>query len=84
LQKKSNWYPIPRRDGVFALGLVLYAVIFFLPWSYDIEILNVSLLAWGAYLLHLIAPIAGILLALRDKPTNQKLTTQREKEDVSL
>ncbi|MCM3584995.1 hypothetical protein M3182_04445 [Mesobacillus maritimus] len=68
--QENNWFPLPRRDGLFILGLLLYTVIFFSPWTYNVMILNISLLAWGAYLLCILAPLTGIMLALKDKEAN--------------
>lgn len=60
--EKNNWFKMPKRDGIFGLSIILYVVLFFLPWSYDIKLLNISLLAWAAALLFLLAPITGLLL----------------------
>jgi uncharacterized integral membrane protein len=76
MSKNSNWFSVSRHDGIFLIAILLYVVVFFLPWSYDIKILNVSLLAWGAYLLFLFAPIIGICLAFQIK--SEKITTQKE------
>ncbi|UJL45521.1 hypothetical protein KFZ58_14095 [Virgibacillus sp. NKC19-16] len=67
MPNSKNWFRIPLRDGLFLIGLIGYVVAIFLPWSYDIKILNISLLAWGAGLLFLLAPITGIILTLAEK-----------------
>jgi hypothetical protein len=76
LQEK-NWFPFPRRDGLFIFGLIVYTIIFFSPWTYDVMILNISLLAWGAYLLCILAPLGGILLALGEKESSQMLISEK-------
>jgi hypothetical protein len=73
----NQWFHLPRRDGLFLLGLVLYTVIFFLPWSYEIKILNVTLLAWGAYLLHILAPATAIWLILTSKSQSVKINQSK-------
>ncbi|WP_209123136.1 hypothetical protein [Alkalihalobacillus sp. BA299] len=62
----KQWYSLSRRDSCLLIGIIVYSLIFFLPWSYNIMIFNVTLLAWGAYGLHLIAPIVAILFILND------------------
>ena len=73
----NQWFHLPRRDGLFLLGLVLYPVIFFLPWSYEIKILNVTLLAWGAYLLHILAPVTAIWLILTSRSQSVKINQSK-------
>jgi|GEM_PF-4917082 len=68
----NNWFKIPKRDGIFGVSIVLYVVLFFLPWSYDIKILNISLLAWAAALLFLLAPVTGLVLTLVEKSERNK------------
>lgn len=63
---KDSWFLIPKKDGIFFIGILVYVVMFFLPWTHEIKILNVSLLAWGGALLFLLAPITGIILTLID------------------
>ncbi|MBU8906942.1 hypothetical protein [Desertibacillus haloalkaliphilus] len=67
MNKNKQWFSLPRRDCFFLIGILLYTIIFFLPWSYEITILNITLVAWAAYLLHVLAPIVGILLIIMDK-----------------
>lgn len=81
--KEKNWFPFPRHDGLFIIGLVLYTIIFFSPWTYDVMILNITLLAWGAYLLCILAPVTGILLALRGHDTNLKTKKTEEKSNYA-
>ncbi|PIC62692.1 hypothetical protein CSV79_15710 [Sporosarcina sp. P13] len=64
---KKNWFLLSRRNLLFVIALIAYPIIFFLPWSYDILLLEVSLLAWSAFLLSLLAPTIGILLVLTEK-----------------
>lgn len=66
----SNWFHFPKKDAIFFVAIVLYVLLFFLPWTHDVKILNVSLLAWGGALLFLLAPITGIVLALKDPKDN--------------
>lgn len=63
----NDWYRVPKSEGWLLLCLIVYAVIFFLPWSYDVMILNVTLQAWGAYALHILAPVAAIMLILKSR-----------------
>ena len=66
-----NWFPLPKKDAIFILFIILYVILMFLPWSHNIKILNISLLAWGAALLFLLAPITGILLTISEKPQSE-------------
>lgn len=75
--QEKNWFLFPRRDALFILGLIVYTIIFFSPWTYDVMILNISLLAWGAYLLCILAPVTGILLALGEKESSQMLVNEK-------
>ncbi|MBB6450120.1 hypothetical protein HNR44_002098 [Geomicrobium halophilum] len=70
--KGKKWYKIRPRDGIFLLGIFFYVIVFFLPWSYDVMILNVSLVAWGAYLLHVLVPAVGILLIISEKDISSR------------
>lgn len=73
--KNKNWFKMPKKDVIFLIGIVLYVLMFFLPWTYEIKILGVSLLAWGGALLFLLAPITGIILTLvNDHPENNQET----------
>ncbi|WP_096189941.1 hypothetical protein [Evansella halocellulosilytica] len=66
MKENRNWYPMPRGEKWYLIGLVLYVTLFLLPWSYQIELLNVSLVVWGSILLFFIAPIAGLYLVLTE------------------
>lgn len=72
MEKKSHWFHMPKKDGIFILFLVIYVVLFFLPWSYEMTLLNISLLAWGASFLFLLAPVLGIVLTLAEKSKNDR------------
>lgn len=67
MEKKSNWFSMPKKDAILLIGIIIYVIIFFFPWTYDIKILNISLLAWGGALLFLLAPITGMILAFVEK-----------------
>lgn len=76
----KQWYSLPRRDCVLLIGLIVYSAIFFLPWSYDIMIFNVTLLAWGAYGLHLIAPVVAILFILSERNANVSVDHKQDQQ----
>jgi glucan phosphoethanolaminetransferase (alkaline phosphatase superfamily) len=63
---KGNWFLLQRKEVYFIVGVLLYMLVFFMPWSYNITFLNVSLLAWAAYFMLFLGPIWGILLTLSD------------------
>ncbi|MFZ5633338.1 MAG: hypothetical protein ACOY40_10875 [Bacillota bacterium] len=77
MDKKGNWFPIPRRELYLLLFLVLYPTIFFLPWSYNIMVLNVSLLAWGAYALFFLAPIISIITLMNGHRSSEKTESKK-------
>ncbi|WP_368503211.1 hypothetical protein AB3N04_13210 [Alkalihalophilus sp. As8PL] len=72
----GNWYRLPKSEGIFLSAIIIYAVIFFLPWSYDVMIMNITLQAWGAYGLHILAPVIAIYLIMQNKET--KVTADRK------
>ncbi|MEB1806503.1 MAG: hypothetical protein LPK26_04205 [Bacillaceae bacterium] len=76
----KQWYSLPRRDAVLLIGLIVYSAIFFLPWSYNIMIFNVTLLAWGAYGLHLIAPVAAILFILSERTAKVSVDQKQDQQ----
>lgn len=50
------------------LGVIgVYAVLTFLPWTHDLVVARVSLFAWLMFALMVLAPLAGLLVALSDK-----------------
>ncbi|WP_054635891.1 MULTISPECIES: hypothetical protein [Bacillaceae] len=73
----GNWYRLPKGEGWFLVGIFLYAGVFFLPWSYDVMILHLTLQAWGAYALHLIAPVVAIYLIIRSKSKEVNIDSER-------
>lgn len=77
MDKKGNWFPIPRRELYLLLFLVLYPTIFFLPWSYNIMVLNVSILAWGAYALFFLAPIISIITLVMGHRSSEKTESKK-------
>jgi len=77
MEKKGNWFHIPRRELYLLLFLVIYPTIFFLPWSYNVMVLNVSLLAWGAYALFFLAPIISIITLVTGNRSSEKIETKK-------
>jgi antibiotic biosynthesis monooxygenase (ABM) superfamily enzyme len=58
--------PSLSRWEVGLLGaIVVYAVLAYLPWTHDVTIANVSLFAWLLFALMVLAPLSGLLVALR-------------------
>ncbi|MBF7082750.1 hypothetical protein IT084_07125 [Desulfallas sp. Bu1-1] len=66
---KKNWFSMPKRELFLLLFLIIYPIVFFLPWTYNIMILNVTLLAWGAYALYFLAPIVSIIVLSSEQRT---------------
>lgn len=71
--KDENWFKMPFREGLLIILIVLFLIVFMLPWSYDVTILNISLVAWGGLVLHLIIPILAIILTWEKKPIHKSL-----------
>jgi len=68
----KQWFPMKKTDRYFLLGLLVIVVLLFLPWTYEVTIFNISLLAWGAYLLHVLIPAVSIWLIKREKETGEE------------
>ncbi|QQK76563.1 hypothetical protein HUG15_13990 [Salicibibacter cibarius] len=58
---------MPFREGLLIILIVLFLLVFMLPWSYDITFLNISLVAWGGLSLQLIIPLLAIVLTWENK-----------------
>ncbi|WP_211202225.1 hypothetical protein [Salicibibacter cibarius] len=65
--KEKNWFKMPFREGLLIILIVLFLLVFMLPWSYDITFLNISLVAWGGLSLQLIIPLLAIVLTWENK-----------------
>lgn len=78
MDKKGNWFPMPRRELYLILFLIIYPTIFFLPWSYNVMFLNVSMLAWGAYALFFLAPIISIITLVTTHKNSLKTESQKD------
>lgn len=48
-------------------GIAVFAVLAFLPWTHDVTVARVSLFAWLLFALMVLAPLAGLLVALTEK-----------------
>jgi hypothetical protein len=81
LKNKGNWIVMPLRERIFLVALVVYAVVFFLPWTHDITFLNLSIMVWGTYLLTFMAPIISIIFLLSEKPQR---STSKEPTDSNI
>lgn len=57
---------LTKQERVVLIGLLAFIVLTFLPWTYDIMLAEVSLLAWLLWSLMIVAPGVGIVLALRE------------------
>ncbi len=60
--KNSNWFPVKRQDLFVVLFILVYVIVFFLPWSYDVMFYNISLNAWASLALFIIAPLLSIVI----------------------
>ncbi|SES63807.1 hypothetical protein SAMN05421676_10124 [Salinibacillus kushneri] len=72
MKESRNWFPMPKKDAIFFIAIVLYVLLFFLPWTYEIKLLDISLVAWGGSLLFFLTPITGILVALSERQDKRK------------
>ncbi|KHL15083.1 hypothetical protein CLV56_1649 [Mumia flava] len=57
---------LPRADVAILVGIAVYALITFLPWSHERTVAGVSVFAWMLYALMVMAPLAGLAAALRE------------------
>ncbi|QQK80479.1 hypothetical protein HUG20_11615 [Salicibibacter cibi] len=69
--KEKNWFKMPFREGLLIILIVLFLIVFMLPWSYDITFLNISLVAWIGLSLQLVIPLLAIALTWENKKENQ-------------
>ncbi|AXF55353.1 hypothetical protein [Salicibibacter kimchii] len=69
----KNWFKMPSREGLLIILIVLFLIVFMLPWSYDVTILNISLVAWGGLALLVILPILAILLTWEKKSVRKSV-----------
>ncbi|MBM7715020.1 hypothetical protein JOC94_001992 [Bacillus thermophilus] len=60
MKNKGSWYSLPTYEKIFLIGIIIYIIILFLPWTYHQKILNISSWVWGAQLLQLLIPAVGI------------------------
>ncbi|QDI90490.1 hypothetical protein EPH95_04260 [Salicibibacter halophilus] len=65
--KDNNWFKMPFREGFLIILIVLFLIVFMLPWSYDVTILNISLVAWAGLALQLVIPILALILTWEKK-----------------
>lgn len=70
MDKKDNWYKLRTGEKFFLVSIIFYVILFFLPWSYNIMILDITLMAWAGLLLFFLAPITGLYLILTEKTEN--------------
>ena len=77
MQKKKNWYSLPKHEIYLLLFLIIYPTIFFLPWSYNIMFLNVSLLAWSALVLSIVAPVISIIMLVNEHKFSLKTDAKK-------
>lgn len=59
-------YRLAPSEASVLTGLAVFIVLTFLPWTYDLKLFNVSVLAWLLWLLMIVATGSGIVLALRE------------------
>ncbi|WP_174732144.1 hypothetical protein [Mesobacillus harenae] len=67
----NDWFTMKKTDLYFLLGMFGIVVLLFLPFTYEIMIYNISLLAWGAYALHILIPAFAIWLIMRERKAEQ-------------
>lgn len=60
MKNKGSWYSLPTYEKIFLIGMIMYVIILFLPWTYHLKILNISSWVWGAQLLQFLIPAVGI------------------------
>jgi hypothetical protein len=60
-------YRMPRGEVAMLVGIAVFATVTFLPFTHDITIAGVGLLAWLMWVLMVAAPAAGLVLAFRDR-----------------
>lgn len=56
-----------RGEAALLIGIAVYAIIVFLPWTHDVTVAGVGLIAWLMYGLVFAAPLAALILALRTR-----------------
>jgi hypothetical protein len=55
---------LPKTEGGLLLAIAAIAFVIFLPWSHDLEVADVSVFAWAMFSVMILAPAAGLVLAL--------------------
>lgn len=60
-------YRMPGAEVALLVGIVVFATVAFLPFTHDVTIAGVGLLAWLMWVLMVAAPAAGLVLAFRDR-----------------
>ncbi|MBM9462058.1 hypothetical protein JL108_01280 [Aeromicrobium sp. YIM 150415] len=56
-----------RWEAGLLLGIVVYAVVAYLPWTHETTLARVSVFAWMMFGLMIVAPLLGLIVALADK-----------------
>lgn len=58
---------LPRAEGGLLVAIAVIAFVIFLPWSHDLTVADVSVFAWAMFAVMILAPAAGLVLALTSR-----------------
>ncbi|MGY1848487.1 hypothetical protein [Blastococcus sp. SYSU DS1021] len=58
---------LPKAESGLLAAIALIAFVIFLPWSHDLTVADVSVFAWAMFGVMVMAPAAGLVLALTSR-----------------
>jgi hypothetical protein len=62
-----NHRAMPKAEVGVLVGIIVFAIVTFLPWTHDTSLAGVNMIAWLMWTLMIAAPVAGLVVALRAK-----------------